>query len=31
MFAAAGELVQGCTTHQGALENLMTSLKDNSF
>lgn len=31
MFAAAGELVQGCTTHQGALENLMTSLKDNAF
>jgi len=31
MWAAAGELVQGCTTHQGALENIMTSLKDNSF
>jgi light-harvesting complex I chlorophyll a/b binding protein 1 len=31
MWAAAGEIVQGCTTHQGALENLMTSLRDNSF
>jgi light-harvesting complex I chlorophyll a/b binding protein 1 len=31
MFAAAGEIMQGCTTHQGALENLMTSLKDNAF
>jgi len=31
MFAAAGEIVQGCSTHQGALENLMTALRDNSF
>ena len=31
MWAAAGELMQGCSTHQGAIENLMTSLKDNSF
>lgn len=31
MFAAAGELVQGSTTHHGAIENLMQSLSDNSF
>lgn len=31
MFAAAGELVQGCTTHQGALDNLYSSLTDNAF
>mmetsp|Transcript_4708 Transcript_4708/g.5757 ORF Transcript_4708/g.5757 Transcript_4708/m.5757 type:complete len:222 (-) Transcript_4708:362-1027(-) len=31
MWAAAGEIVQGCTTHKGALENLMQSLSDNSF
>lgn len=31
MFAAAGELVQGCTTHQGAIDNLMGSITDNSF
>lgn len=31
MWAAAGEIMQGCSTHQGAIENLMTSLKDNSF
>jgi len=31
MFAAAGELVQGCTTHQGAIGNLMSSITDNSF
>jgi len=31
MFAAAGELVQGCTTHDGAIENLMNSLTDNAF
>mmetsp|Transcript_16297 Transcript_16297/g.18892 ORF Transcript_16297/g.18892 Transcript_16297/m.18892 type:complete len:222 (-) Transcript_16297:338-1003(-) len=31
MFAAAGEIVQGCTTHDGAIENLMKSLSDNSF
>jgi len=31
MFAAAGELVQGCTTHHGAIENLMSSLSANSF
>ena len=31
MWAAAGELVQGTTTHHGAIENLMQSLGDNSF
>jgi len=31
MFAAAGLLVQGCTTHQGGLENIMQSIRDNSF
>mmetsp|Transcript_40480 Transcript_40480/g.49293 ORF Transcript_40480/g.49293 Transcript_40480/m.49293 type:complete len:223 (-) Transcript_40480:132-800(-) len=31
MWAAAGLLVQGCTTHQGGIENLMTALSDNSF
>lgn len=31
MWAAAGELMQGCTTHKGAIENLMQSLSDNSF
>ena len=31
MFAAAGELMQGMTTDEGALGNLMTALKDNSF
>jgi light-harvesting complex I chlorophyll a/b binding protein 1 len=31
MFAAAGEIMQGCSTHDGAIENLMTSLKDNAF
>lgn len=31
MFAAAGEIMQGCSTHEGAIENLMTSLKDNAF
>eukprot|EP00559_Dactyliosolen_fragilissimus_P003356 CAMPEP_0184856438 /NCGR_PEP_ID=MMETSP0580-20130426/1629_1 /TAXON_ID=1118495 /ORGANISM="Dactyliosolen fragilissimus" /LENGTH=222 /DNA_ID=CAMNT_0027351477 /DNA_START=54 /DNA_END=722 /DNA_ORIENTATION=- len=31
MWAAAGEIVQGCTTHKGAIENLMQSLADNSF
>ena len=31
MWAAAGLIVQGCTTHQGGIENLMTALKDNSF
>jgi len=31
MWAAAGEIVQGCTTHKGAIENLMQSLSDNSF
>uniref|UniRef100_A0A7S2KSP3 Plastid light harvesting protein n=1 Tax=Leptocylindrus danicus TaxID=163516 RepID=A0A7S2KSP3_9STRA len=31
MWAAAGLLMQGCTTHQGGIENLMTSLSDNSF
>lgn len=31
MFAAAGEIVQGMTTDEGALGNLMTAFKDNSF
>lgn len=31
MWAAAGEILQGCTTHNGAIENLMQSLSDNSF
>eukprot|EP00567_Pseudictyota_dubia_P013541 CAMPEP_0197449092 /NCGR_PEP_ID=MMETSP1175-20131217/20133_1 /TAXON_ID=1003142 /ORGANISM="Triceratium dubium, Strain CCMP147" /LENGTH=220 /DNA_ID=CAMNT_0042981099 /DNA_START=69 /DNA_END=731 /DNA_ORIENTATION=- len=31
MWAAAGLLMQGCTTHQGGIENLMQSLKDNAF
>jgi hypothetical protein len=31
MWAAAGELMQGMTTDTGALGNLMTSFRDNSF
>lgn len=31
MWAAAGLLMQGCTTHEGGIENLMTSLHDNAF
>lgn len=31
MWAAAGLLMQGCTTHQGGIENLMNSLSDNAF
>lgn len=31
MFAAAGQILQGCTTHQGSIENLVQSLRDNSF
>lgn len=31
MFAAAGEILQGCTTHEGAIQNLVSSLQDNSF
>jgi len=31
MWAAAGLLMQGCTTHQGGIENLMQALKDNAF
>ena len=31
MFAAAGMLMQGMTTDEGALGNLLTSLKDNAF
>jgi light-harvesting complex I chlorophyll a/b binding protein 1 len=31
MWAAAGELMQGMTTDEGALGNLMTSFSDNSF
>jgi light-harvesting complex I chlorophyll a/b binding protein 1 len=31
MFAAAGEILQGCTTHEGSIQNLFSSLRDNSF
>lgn len=31
MFAAAGEILQGCTTHEGSIDNLMRSIADNSF
>jgi len=31
MWAAAGLLVQGCSTHDGGLENFMTALSDNAF
>ncbi|CAJ1933818.1 unnamed protein product [Cylindrotheca closterium] len=31
MWAAAGEILQGMTTDEGALGNLMSALKDNSF
>jgi len=31
MWAAAGEIMQGMTTDEGALGNLMSALKDNSF
>ena len=31
MWAAAGEIVQGMTTGDGAIGNLMQALKDNSF
>jgi light-harvesting complex I chlorophyll a/b binding protein 1 len=31
MWAAAGELMQGMTTNEGALGNLMTSFQENSF
>jgi light-harvesting complex I chlorophyll a/b binding protein 1 len=31
MWAAAGLIVQGCTTHQGGIDNLLQSLSDNSF
>jgi light-harvesting complex I chlorophyll a/b binding protein 1 len=31
MWAAAGEIMQGMTTDEGALGNLMTTLTDNSF
>ena len=31
MFAAAGEIVQGMTTDEGALGNLMTAFSENSF
>jgi len=31
MWAASGLLMQGCTTHQGGVENLMQSLSDNAF
>lgn len=31
MWAAAGCIVQGCTTDEGALGNLMTSFRDNAF
>jgi len=31
MWAAAGLIMQGCTTHQGGIENMMQSLQDNAF
>mmetsp|Transcript_7036 Transcript_7036/g.10256 ORF Transcript_7036/g.10256 Transcript_7036/m.10256 type:complete len:171 (-) Transcript_7036:302-814(-) len=31
MWAAAGLLMQGCSTHAGGTENLMQALSDNSF
>jgi light-harvesting complex I chlorophyll a/b binding protein 1 len=31
MWAAAGLIMQGCTTHQGGIENIMQSLNDNMF
>jgi len=31
MWAAAGLIVQGCTTHHGGIENLIQALEDNSF
>jgi len=31
MWAAAGLIMQGCTTHQGGIENIMQSLQDNAF
>lgn len=31
MWAAAGEIMQGMTTNDGAIGNLMNALKDNSF
>ena len=31
MWAAAGLLMQGCTTDEGGLGNLMTALSDNAF
>jgi len=31
MWAAAGLIMQGCSTDQGGIENLMQSLADNSF
>merc|ERR1719416_151889 len=31
MWAASGLLMQGCTTHQGGIENLVQSLSDNAF
>ena len=31
MWAASGLLMQGCTTHNGGIENLMQALSDNSF
>lgn len=31
MWAAAGLIVQGCTTHEGGIQNLMTAIQDNSF
>jgi hypothetical protein len=31
MWAAAGLLVQGCTTHQGGFENLFAAWSDNAF
>lgn len=31
MWAASGLILQGCTTHQGGIQALMSSLEKNSF
>jgi len=31
MWAAAGLLLQGCSTHQGGIENMVQAIHDNSF
>jgi len=31
MWAASGLILQGCTTHQGGIEALMSCIQTNSF